>query len=315
LSDVLNARVPGVIVQAGTQTGSGQRIRVRGISSLSLSNEPIFVIDGIRMSTNNGRDNSSTSFGNGGNDFSRLGDISPEDIENIEIVKGPSAATLYGTDAANGVVVITTKKGRAGAAAGPRTRKADSRRPELVLGQLHPGRSHQRRAHGRPVYARAVSLQRASGDGTKGYDSLRIYSPIRIRQHATRLRLPERPAFRFRRHDQIRYFLSGSRDDETGVLSSTYRKRFDSWASPSTRGKRPIPVPEQLPRQHQRAITPQFDSHQLQVQHGQRLTSNESNNTVGIGRWRSAAQATANGLSGRRIRSSAIARERLAHLG
>src|SRR4029079_16152262 len=76
------------------------------------SNEPIFVIDGSRMSANNG----STAFGNGGANFSRLGDISPEDIENIEIVKGPSAATLYGTDAANGVIVITTKKGRAGAA-------------------------------------------------------------------------------------------------------------------------------------------------------------------------------------------------------
>src|SRR5437868_15452831 len=100
LADVLAARVPGVSVQAGSQTGSGQRIRVRGINSLSLNNEPIFIIDGTRMSSNNG----STSFGNGGNDFSRLGDFSPEDIDNIEIVKGPSAATLYGTDAANGVV-------------------------------------------------------------------------------------------------------------------------------------------------------------------------------------------------------------------
>jgi TonB-dependent SusC/RagA subfamily outer membrane receptor len=112
LSDVLTARVPGVQVQQGTQTGSGQRIRVRGISSVSLSNEPIFIIDGARLSANNGN----TAFGNGGANFSRLGDISPEDIENIEIVKGPSAATLYGTDAANGVIVITTKKGRAGTA-------------------------------------------------------------------------------------------------------------------------------------------------------------------------------------------------------
>jgi TonB-dependent SusC/RagA subfamily outer membrane receptor len=110
IADVLAARTPGVMVQQGTQTGAGQRIRVRGISSLSLSNEPIFVIDGTRMSNNNG----STAFGNGGANFSRLGDISPEDIDNIEIVKGPSAATLYGTDAANGVIVITTKKGRTG---------------------------------------------------------------------------------------------------------------------------------------------------------------------------------------------------------
>jgi TonB-dependent SusC/RagA subfamily outer membrane receptor len=112
LPDVLAARSPGVMVQAGTQTGSGQRIRVRGISSLSLNNEPIFIVDGIRMTASNG----STSFGNGGNNASRLQDINPEDIENMEIVKGPSAATLYGTDAANGVIVITTKKGRAGTA-------------------------------------------------------------------------------------------------------------------------------------------------------------------------------------------------------
>src|SRR5204862_3757456 len=78
----------------------------------SLDNDPIYIIDGIRMTSNN----SSTSFGNGGSNFSRLGDIDPQTIENIEIVKGPSAATLYGTDAANGVIVITTKKGRAGAA-------------------------------------------------------------------------------------------------------------------------------------------------------------------------------------------------------
>src|SRR5262249_60020629 len=92
-----------------------ERSGVRGISSLSLSNEPIFIVDGIRMSSGSGtgNNNSGSSFGDGGNDPSRLGDISPEDIDNIEIVKGPSAATLYGTDAANGVIVITTKKGRA----------------------------------------------------------------------------------------------------------------------------------------------------------------------------------------------------------
>jgi TonB-linked SusC/RagA family outer membrane protein len=112
ISDVLNSRVPGVQVQSGTQTGTGARIRIRGVSSISLANDPIYVIDGVRMSANIG----SISFTSGGGNPSRLNDLSPEEIENIEIVKGPSAATLYGTDAANGVVVITTKRGRAGAA-------------------------------------------------------------------------------------------------------------------------------------------------------------------------------------------------------
>ncbi len=118
LSDLLNSRAPGVTVTSGTQTGTGSRIRVRGMNSVSLSNEPIWIIDGIRMTSNNA--NFSTVTGNGGgtggNNASRVGDLNPEEIENIEIVKGPSAATLYGTDAANGVILVTTKKGRAGAA-------------------------------------------------------------------------------------------------------------------------------------------------------------------------------------------------------
>ena len=118
LNDLLNSRAPGVTVTSGTQTGTGARIRVRGMNSVSLSNEPIWIIDGIRMTSN--RADFGTATGNGGttggNNASRVGDLNPEEIENIEVVKGPAAATLYGTDAANGVILVTTKKGRAGAA-------------------------------------------------------------------------------------------------------------------------------------------------------------------------------------------------------
>jgi TonB-linked SusC/RagA family outer membrane protein len=111
LQDVLNARAPGVVVTGGSQTGGGARVRIRGYNSLNLSNDPIYIIDGVRMTSSAG----STALFTGGASPSRVGDLNPEEIENIEIVKGPSAATLYGTDAANGVIVITTKKGRAGA--------------------------------------------------------------------------------------------------------------------------------------------------------------------------------------------------------
>jgi TonB-linked SusC/RagA family outer membrane protein len=110
VSDLLTARAPGVQVLPNTMTGGGSRVRIRGTNSLSLSNDPIYIIDGIRMSSANG----SSAISTGGTTLSRVGDINPQDIENIEIVKGPSAATLYGTDAANGVIVITTKRGRAG---------------------------------------------------------------------------------------------------------------------------------------------------------------------------------------------------------
>ena len=110
MGNVLSGRAAGVQVVNGGNTGSGSRVRIRGQSSLSLTSEPVVIIDGIRMTST--ANNIET--GTGGNGPSRLDDINPEEIENIEIVKGPSAATLYGTEAANGVIVITTKKGRAG---------------------------------------------------------------------------------------------------------------------------------------------------------------------------------------------------------
>jgi TonB-linked SusC/RagA family outer membrane protein len=110
IADVLNADAPGVVVTTGTQTGTGSRIRIRGSSSLNLSNDPIYIIDGIRMTSNAG----SSALFTGGAQPSRVGDLNPEEIENLEVVKGPSAATLYGTDAANGVIVVTTKRGREG---------------------------------------------------------------------------------------------------------------------------------------------------------------------------------------------------------
>ena len=106
ISDLLQGRSAGVQVfnSAGT-SGVGSRIRIRGSSSISLSNDPLIYVDGIRV------DSRQSGLGAGGQEASRLDDFNPEDIESIEIVKGPSAATLYGTEAANGVIRITTRRG------------------------------------------------------------------------------------------------------------------------------------------------------------------------------------------------------------
>jgi TonB-linked SusC/RagA family outer membrane protein len=118
INDLLNSRAPGVQLQTSGATGAGARVRIRGTNSLSLSNDPVYIVDGIRIeaSSNNGTlaTGRAQGIGVGGTLTSRLNDINPEEIESIEVIKGPSAATLYGTDAANGVIVITTKKGRAG---------------------------------------------------------------------------------------------------------------------------------------------------------------------------------------------------------
>lgn len=112
LASLLVAQSAGVQVLPGNTVGAGARIRVRGVNSITLANDPIYVIDGVRMRSDNG--SISGNIFTGGAAQSRAQDINPDEIESLEIVKGPSAATLYGTDAANGVIVITTKRGRAG---------------------------------------------------------------------------------------------------------------------------------------------------------------------------------------------------------
>lgn len=110
-AQLINGRAAGVsVLQSTGTTGMGARIRVRGANSVSLSNEPLLIIDNVRVSN----DANSSSIGVGGQLPSRLNDINPEDIESLEIIKGPAAAALYGTAAANGVIQIKTKLGRAG---------------------------------------------------------------------------------------------------------------------------------------------------------------------------------------------------------
>jgi TonB-dependent starch-binding outer membrane protein SusC len=109
MADVLDGRVSGVNLSTAAGTaGASQRIRIRGANSLSLSNEPILVLDGVLVS------NAKGGISLGGQDYSRLNDINPEEVEHIEILKGPAASAMYGSVGANGVILITTKKGRAG---------------------------------------------------------------------------------------------------------------------------------------------------------------------------------------------------------
>ena len=118
MQDVLNGRTAGVtLVQSNGTVGGGSRVRVRGISSASLSNDPLVIIDGVRVENGSPNINPSTvgQTGVGGGRPSFLNNLNPEEIQTIEIVKGPSAATLYGTQSANGVIVITTKRGKTGA--------------------------------------------------------------------------------------------------------------------------------------------------------------------------------------------------------
>jgi TonB-linked SusC/RagA family outer membrane protein len=109
-SQLLQSRVPSVSVNSASGTaGTSRRINIRGAASINLSNQPLIFIDGIRV--NEGQ----PGLGAGGQSADRLNNINPDDIESIEVVKGPAAATLYGADASAGVIQIITKSGRAGA--------------------------------------------------------------------------------------------------------------------------------------------------------------------------------------------------------
>ncbi|HEV2147639.1 MAG TPA: SusC/RagA family TonB-linked outer membrane protein [Longimicrobiaceae bacterium] len=111
MASLLQGRSAGVtVLQSGGTTGTGARVRIRGSNSVSLSNDPLIIVDGVRANDNA----ESFTIATGGQSPSRLNDINPEDIESIEVLKGPAAAALYGTAAANGVIQITTKRGRSG---------------------------------------------------------------------------------------------------------------------------------------------------------------------------------------------------------
>ena len=108
--------VSGVRVQsAGGDVGSGGNTRIRGASSMTLMSEPLLYVDGVRVN-NSAADNG--AFPGVGVDSryppSRINDINPDEIESIEIIKGPAAATLYGTEASNGVIQVITKRGTRG---------------------------------------------------------------------------------------------------------------------------------------------------------------------------------------------------------
>lgn len=108
-SQLLQSRVPSVSVNSASGTaGTSRRINIRGAASINLSNQPLIFIDGVRIVEGQ------PGLGVGGQSADRLNNINPDDIESIEVVKGPAAATLYGADASAGVIQIITKAGRSG---------------------------------------------------------------------------------------------------------------------------------------------------------------------------------------------------------
>ena len=198
IQELLGERVSGVMVMGGGgDVGTaGAPIRIRGTSSTALSNDPIVYIDGVRMNTDRPYA-STTSAG------SRLNDLNPSDIESIEVIKGPAASTLYGTEASNGVIQIITKRGVAGAPSFDATVELGASwlaKPQEKIGPYW-GTNPQTRAVIGPLNLLQMEEQRF------GKTHLQ-YGPMQ------RYDLSARGGTEF-----VRYFASLRRSDQEGVVS------------------------------------------------------------------------------------------------
>lgn len=112
VTSALSGRVSGVNIISSGNIGGSTNVVIRGGSSIDGNNQALYVIDGVPIS-NASVNNSTTQRGAGGYDYGNLAaDINPEDIENVSVLKGASATALYGSRGSNGVILITTKKGR-----------------------------------------------------------------------------------------------------------------------------------------------------------------------------------------------------------
>ena len=106
---ILTGKASGVQIQSqGGMSGSATNIVIRGLNSFSGNNQPLFIVDGIPFS---GATNAQGDFEDGNNGSSRFLDLDPNNIAEVNVLKGLAAATLYGTQGRNGVIIITTKTG------------------------------------------------------------------------------------------------------------------------------------------------------------------------------------------------------------
>jgi len=116
IDQLMQGRASGVMVTQNTgQPGGGVSVRIRGITSLTGSNEPLYVIDGVPFTGDGVQSQAFSAFGGGGGQTSQsiLSSINPADIVSVDILKDASATAIYGSRASNGVVLITTKRGKA----------------------------------------------------------------------------------------------------------------------------------------------------------------------------------------------------------
>ncbi len=240
LTDLISARAPGVQVEeSGGLTGSGETIRIRGQSSLLLQGDPIIIVDGVRQdNTPGGTVFSNGAFGSPGTvpSPSRLNDLDFADIATIDVLKGPAASTEYGTDAANGVIVVTTKRGTVGH---PRwttsAEQTSSAIPERFPTHYYSWGHTTDGGHVAvecPLVAYAYGAGYGSSDNTCALDSVTTWNPLNNSYYSifgtgTRAKYDLSVSGG---SDAARYFVTGSVTNETGIVQLPAAFRADAAA-------------------------------------------------------------------------------------
>ena len=230
LDNAMYGKIPGVNMNAnGGAPGGGINVQLRGISTLGAgSSQPLYIIDGVYLDNSAIRTGRTQVSGASGgqstatqdNAANRLADLNPDDIERIEVLKGPSAAAIYGTRANAGVIIITTKKGSTGKprirfnqdigfAKGQNFQNFDDWNPEKIAAYYGTGAAGQAEL---AKYNQAVAEGRVADweEEIYGETGMLVNSQLSITGG----------------NDRTTYFISGGIQDEEGIIKNTGFERY-----------------------------------------------------------------------------------------
>jgi TonB-linked SusC/RagA family outer membrane protein len=231
IQDMLSGRATGVqFSRLSGNVGAGSPIKIRGAGSFNLDANPLIYVDGVRVNNDSGAGPTIGSAAGGGGDANVLDDFNPEDIESIEIIKGPAAASLYGTEASAGVIQIITKKGQEGAPQfnlSVRQGTNYMQNPSETLGGMFtcptdpsPGPTDCQAAGDLAPYNMYDEGGRYISEGYFPWEGDNLYQ----NGHAQSYNLDVRGGV-----SSVRYFLSANYDDEEGFVwyntDETFRLR------------------------------------------------------------------------------------------
>ena len=237
VTQLLQGRTPGLtMMQASGQAGTAANFRIRGAGSLNAGNHPVFYVDGVRITSG-----SYGGFGTANNtrrETSALDMLNPDDIESIEVIKGPAAATLYGADAAAGVIQIITKKGRKGQQAIQWSAKAEYGQTDWHL----PMRKNYTLCTTEGELAHtSTSIARIGHKDWPGCDGMDPNAPWQERllvetplANPGVLRTGQQQSYTLSARgggDNYSFYVSGDREDEDGVFSNNYFERTSGRAN------------------------------------------------------------------------------------